>query len=517
MCLIYYRDNSKHTAPPNVDALLRAHTNNPDGFGMLVWNNGRWKHRKHESITAEHLKSLIAKLSKTSEKWAFHFRYATHGEVCKANAHPFWIKSNVYLMHNGILPAPWSSDRNKSDTLCLVEMMRRCLSGQAVVDDFLSLLENATSGNRLLITHGTGAHLTGTWAEKDDGSYSNSSCHTPACNSYRGQSRMTYDSDWNYGDWSNQRRWDTRPAIGYGSNSTNTRSTLDSDDAETWVEIRSPETGVSRWQSYRAGREKTVYTRPTTGKVIDATLPAAKPVVDGTIKSQAVETDNTQFQDLQRLLPLSSQLCDQLIQADEILKAMPNTERDTISIPLYAGIDTDELCDVKVSRKSAKRLAARGYLLGVQYASWRIKHRLGMDSLYRTFKLVAANGALHSIATKKQLWENPSYTPDALDSWCWGFHEGHCALFMSFYTSKEPSVAKFVPEKIGLTKRELFRIGLAAMIGDSLPYALDDVRTLSDSVKQYSKEQVAELVIKVGLEFTNATNEAAALTNEAAD
>lgn len=504
MCLIYYRDNSKHTAPPNVDALLRAHTNNPDGFGVLIWANGRWKHRKYESITAEHLKSLITKLSKTAEKWAFHFRYATHGEVCKANAHPFWIKSNVYLMHNGILPAPWSSDRKKSDTLCLVEMLRRCLSGQAVVDDFLPLLDNATNGNRLLITHATGAHLTGTWHDKEDGSYSNSSCHTPACNNYRGGYGRSYDSDWNYGDWStNRRTWDTRPAIGYGANSSNTKTTWSEPDTETWVEIRSPD-GVSSWRSYRAGREKTVYTRPTTGKVIDSTVRPAttyEPVGDGT---------QSTVQDLQGLLPLSHQLSNQLIDAGEKLKVTPKTEQDMITIPLFAGIDFDKLSKVSVSRKTAKRLASRGYLLGVQYASWRIKHHLGMDSLYRTFK-VEHNGKLLVASTRDRLWKS-STPPDALESWCWGFHEGHCSLFSSLYTTKEPSVAKFVPDHYRLTKRELFRVGLSAMIGDELPYALDDVRSLSESLKRYSSDKTAELIIKVGFEFTKATDEAASST-----
>jgi predicted glutamine amidotransferase len=508
MCLIYYRDNTSATSPVNVQALLRAHKQNSDGFGLLAWNNGRWKHRKWESVSTGYLQSLIAKLSDSCEQWAFHFRMATHGEVCRANSHPFWIKSNTYLMHNGVLPAPWSSDRTKSDTLCLVEMLRRCLSGNAIVQDFLPLLKNATSGNRLLITHNSGVHLTGDWKEEKDGYYSNGTClWSPANTSYN----QAWGDDWQSdhyvtGSYRRDRLNNYSTPVGYGSNSSNTLITAGD---ETWLEIKSPD-GVIRWETYSNGRQRTMYTRPQTGKVIEATVnipvaaddkaEALSEMVDEQAVRKQLPIDTPMgVKDLAGFLPLTSVLNAQLVELNAKLQELGSgtIDPESISIPVYAGIECKDLCGVEIVQRDRSTLQWRGFLLGVQYASWRVMNRLGMETLYRTFKCLMPDGTTGTTITERE-WYSGKYSPDVLDVWCWGFHDGYTRVYAAYHTSKNMAGLQ-LPENMRDEKRTLFRCGLFSILGNEVPFELDDIRTLSSIAKTSSYSCAAQL-IKKGLE-----------------
>lgn len=56
-----------------------------------------------------------------------HLRQATHGAVNGRNTHPFWTCGGSGLMsHNGVLPDPWSSNRQESDSRRLAESLMGC-------------------------------------------------------------------------------------------------------------------------------------------------------------------------------------------------------------------------------------------------------------------------------------------------------------------------------------------------------------------------------------------------------
>lgn len=51
-----------------------------------------------------------------NEPMLIHFRWATHGSVCKSNCHPFFDKdTKTYFMHNGVLPISSVNDMTDSE------------------------------------------------------------------------------------------------------------------------------------------------------------------------------------------------------------------------------------------------------------------------------------------------------------------------------------------------------------------------------------------------------------------
>lgn len=74
--------------------------NNRHGFGMMWTENG-------EVIAKKGLmkKDEIHEMIKAGPKdrVAYHFRFATQGDISDNNAHPFMVNSDLWLMHNGTL------------------------------------------------------------------------------------------------------------------------------------------------------------------------------------------------------------------------------------------------------------------------------------------------------------------------------------------------------------------------------------------------------------------------------
>jgi hypothetical protein len=108
MCLIVVKPAGQDIPDHVIES---ARDFNSDGFGIM--HNGtskRWKHR-----TAAQIKELLDPM--TDINCAVHFRMATDGKVCVANSHPFKLRNQAYLMHNGILTKyRTTSKANKSDT-----------------------------------------------------------------------------------------------------------------------------------------------------------------------------------------------------------------------------------------------------------------------------------------------------------------------------------------------------------------------------------------------------------------
>lgn len=100
MCIIIHKPAAV-TIP--VDYLKEAADYNPDGVGVAIYAPGQ----KIRIIKSERGKPELAIQAQKNNPGAeifFHFRVATHGEVCDVNTHPINIPGTPFwLMHNGIL------------------------------------------------------------------------------------------------------------------------------------------------------------------------------------------------------------------------------------------------------------------------------------------------------------------------------------------------------------------------------------------------------------------------------
>ncbi len=98
MCIAIYKPANK-TIPTS--HLRNAWAHNPHGAGyahttprgtLLVRRALTWTRFAHYWETADHTQPML-----------IHFRKATHGEVSLKNCHPFRIRDDLVMIHNGIL------------------------------------------------------------------------------------------------------------------------------------------------------------------------------------------------------------------------------------------------------------------------------------------------------------------------------------------------------------------------------------------------------------------------------
>lgn len=184
MCLIFVRDNviNANTGLP-VENLKRAFIRNPDGCGFLWLKDGKWFQCRSTEYTEEQVIEFATELDGYADRWAVHFRFATHGTVAERNCHPFKIGENAYLMHNGILPYE-PTRKERSDTWQFAQYLRQI--GVDKIPKILPLLEQSTEGSRMLYCMPDGSMLqTGTWSAKLEGDYSNTQCFPYVATGYK--------------------------------------------------------------------------------------------------------------------------------------------------------------------------------------------------------------------------------------------------------------------------------------------------------------------------------------------
>jgi hypothetical protein len=206
MCLIIY---SPKGALPTREAFWNANANNSDGIGVMSAHGGIHKFlRKKQTSRAWDYVQTIANQGKP---FAVHFRWATHGEVCDALAHPFPLgTTGAYLMHNGVLQGYGSlTDNTMSDTseFC-ADVLRNGIPepGERWHAEYMRLLADAVGGyNKLCIMHASGAfelvnEASGAWI--DGLWYSNK--HSIEKPVRRGQSLLGYSGAENVGHYNPQ-------------------------------------------------------------------------------------------------------------------------------------------------------------------------------------------------------------------------------------------------------------------------------------------------------------------------
>lgn len=116
MCLIVASEKGAIPKRAEVD---NAQWHNEDGFGIVYLEEGTLKTK----YTLEPSWNDVWDIFKSVEgkPYVAHFRYATHGDVTRENAHPFMVvKRQLYVAHNGVIDIDCGfSDR--SDTWHFVQ------------------------------------------------------------------------------------------------------------------------------------------------------------------------------------------------------------------------------------------------------------------------------------------------------------------------------------------------------------------------------------------------------------
>ena len=122
-----------------------ANQDNPHGIGLACWHQGKAIIVKTFSVGKA--LATYSRWRKLKRDVIVHFRWATHGKVCKELCHPFLTKSGIPLMHNGMIARLFPfTDKDNSDTKVLAGLM-----DEWGIDSFKtldSLIEYAGSGNR---------------------------------------------------------------------------------------------------------------------------------------------------------------------------------------------------------------------------------------------------------------------------------------------------------------------------------------------------------------------------------
>lgn len=138
--------------------LERASRSNPDGWGLHCAKGVFYSF----GLPSTDIRTFLS--SKNKQNWVatIHFRYATHGDVCIDNAHPFRLSDDEWLMHNGCLAGDTFDHKTKSDTAILAEILKDCgLKAREFILE--QLADDFGYGNRFCILSKSGWTKYGEW------------------------------------------------------------------------------------------------------------------------------------------------------------------------------------------------------------------------------------------------------------------------------------------------------------------------------------------------------------------
>lgn len=159
MCLIVHKPAG--VAWP-LDVLRSAARKNPDGIGWMYHDGqqmrvGRYVNPNRKAYKHKLLETAAAL---ADHEVLLHLRQATHGDVTKANCHPFKVIDGLYMMHNGVLydedPQGAESDTGSFIRTKLRPLLQRD-RGLIYTGALMGLLESAVSSfNRLVFMDAEG-------------------------------------------------------------------------------------------------------------------------------------------------------------------------------------------------------------------------------------------------------------------------------------------------------------------------------------------------------------------------
>jgi len=115
MCQIIVKPQY-YSMPPD-EHIVNSYNNNPDGFGLAYWEEGmKAVHIRKGAMSIKGIFKMLDNIPSAFNKAiVMHFRFATEGDICPANCHPFPITASVpqlqalnldckqAIAHNGII------------------------------------------------------------------------------------------------------------------------------------------------------------------------------------------------------------------------------------------------------------------------------------------------------------------------------------------------------------------------------------------------------------------------------
>ena len=192
MCIAIVKPQGKNISDSN---FLSGFTANPDGVGFAYAHEGKL-YVKKGYFDAQEALNAIREVQEQYDNptMIIHGRYASHGDVNEDNCHPFNVSDTLAVIHNGIMPSPYTAlaykSRGKySDTHFYNERILKPLFKHE--PDFykkdstmLRLESHITQGNKLCFLDSEGFYSianeqSGFW-DTDGCWYSNGSCHRRA-------------------------------------------------------------------------------------------------------------------------------------------------------------------------------------------------------------------------------------------------------------------------------------------------------------------------------------------------
>lgn len=117
MCIITIKPAGNNISEDN---LYNMWVNNPHGAGMMYARDGKLHVLKGLMTYSQFIKAYR---NVRDEKLVIHFRWRTHGPMLKKLTHPFYVKNNVGMVHNGVIPF-LNVKRHESDTSTYARMLQ---------------------------------------------------------------------------------------------------------------------------------------------------------------------------------------------------------------------------------------------------------------------------------------------------------------------------------------------------------------------------------------------------------
>lgn len=181
MCIIVYKQAGAKLPP--YETLKTCYQNNPDGVGYMKRDENGYITTFKGLLSFDKFYKQVKEQDDKTADIALHFRIATRGDVTPHNCHPFRIKNNAYLMHNGTFTG-WGFNEQLSDTEQFAQLLSRLIDKDATTNTAAVKLANlALEWGAALIMDNKGVAMCGEWLE-DGGVYYSNRSYIPYGNSY---------------------------------------------------------------------------------------------------------------------------------------------------------------------------------------------------------------------------------------------------------------------------------------------------------------------------------------------
>lgn len=118
MCLIIASEAGRW---PEQELIEQGFQDNPHSWGLMV-ADGR-KVRVSKGLNKTTLLTAVESAKRSALPYVLHYRWATHGKVDLANCHPFRVRRDLWMAHNGVLSIA-TPDKRFSDTWHFVEVLK---------------------------------------------------------------------------------------------------------------------------------------------------------------------------------------------------------------------------------------------------------------------------------------------------------------------------------------------------------------------------------------------------------